>query len=232
VDLDGFKDINDRLGHPIGDRALEITSRRIVDTMDPGTLVGRLGGDEFAIVVEGCRRMGTPGRRWPPRSHAADRLAQKFHVEGNEVVVTASIGIAMFPDDADNVIDMIRNATRPCTTPSRTAGTPTASYAPEMNADAVERLLLKSELRSAIQRAEFQLLYQPKVDLRDGRIAGCEALLRWRHTKRGDMPPAVFIPLAEENTLIFDDRRMGARARVRRISRPGRGSCRGPGGWP
>jgi diguanylate cyclase (GGDEF)-like protein len=205
VDMDGFKDVNDRLGHPIGDRALEIMSRRIVNSMESGTLVGRLGGDEFAIVLEGISAQ-------KDSRHAVvatvrmllTELAQKFHVEGNEVVLTASIGIALFPSDADNVIDLIRNADAAMYYAKHNGGNTYGFYSPEMNADAVDRLLLKTELRSAIQREEFQLLYQPKVDLRDGRISGCEALLRWRHSRRGDVPPVVFIPLAEENTLIFE----------------------------
>jgi diguanylate cyclase (GGDEF)-like protein len=205
VDLDGFKDINDRLGHPIGDRALEIISRRMVEAMPSGTLLGRLGGDEFAMVIEGL-----PADSDPRPAVAAtvrmllDRLAQKFHVEGHEVVLTASFGITVFPDDADNVIDMIRNADAAMYHAKQNGGNTYGFYSPEMNADAVNRLLLKSELRSAIQRNEFEVVYQPKIDLRDGRIAGCEALLRWRHTRRGDVPPLVFIPLAEENTLIFE----------------------------
>jgi predicted signal transduction protein with EAL and GGDEF domain len=110
----------------------------------------------------------------------------------------------MFPGDADNVIDMIRNADAAMYHAKQNGGNTYGFYTPEMNADAVDRLLLKSELRSAIQRNEFELLYQPKVDLRDGRISGCEALLRWRHSRRGDVPPSMFIPLAEENTLIFE----------------------------
>lgn len=205
IDMDGFKDVNDRLGHPIGDRALEIMSRRLVDALDTGTLVGRLGGDEFAVLLEGLA--ATEDAR--PLVAAMvrpllDQLAQKFHVEGHELVLTASIGVALFPDDADNVIDMIRNADAAMYHAKHNGGNTYGFYAPEMNADAVDRLLLKSELRSAIQREEFELLYQPKVDLRNGRIAGCEALLRWRHSRRGDVPPAVFIPLAEETTLICD----------------------------
>jgi diguanylate cyclase (GGDEF)-like protein len=205
VDMDGFKDVNDRLGHPIGDRALEIMSRRLVDNMESGTLVGRLGGDEFAMLIEGL-----PAESDARPAVAAtvrmllDHLAQKFHVEGHEAVLTASIGVALFPDDAENVIDLIRNADAAMYHAKHNGGNTYGFYSPEMNADAVDRLLLKSELRSAIQRQEFQLLYQPKIDLRDGRIAGCEALLRWRHSRRGDVPPAVFIPLAEENTLIFE----------------------------
>jgi len=205
IDLDGFKDVNDRLGHPIGDRALEIISRRLVDAMEPGTLVGRLGGDEFALVLESL-----PGDGDPRPMVAAimrmllDELAQKIHVEGHEVVLTASIGVALIPDDADNVIDAIRNADAAMYHAKQNGGNTYGFYAPDMNADAVERLLLKNELRSAIHRNEFELLYQPKIDLRDGQIAGCEALLRWRHTRRGDVPPKVFIPLAEENTMIFE----------------------------
>jgi diguanylate cyclase (GGDEF)-like protein len=205
VDLDGFKDVNDRLGHPIGDRALEIVSRRLVDAMEPGTLVGRLGGDEFALVLESL-----PGDGDPRPMVAAtirmllDELAQKIHVEGHEVVLTASIGVALIPDDADNVIDAIRNADAAMYHAKQNGGNTYGFYAPDMNADAVDRLLLKNELRSAIRRNEFELLYQPKIDLRDGQIAGCEALLRWRHTRRGDVPPKVFIPLAEENTMIFE----------------------------
>lgn len=205
VDMDGFKDVNDRLGHPIGDRALEIASRRVVEMVDSGTLVGRLGGDEFAVLVEGL------STRADPRPAVAatirmllDRLAEKIHIEGNELVMTASIGVALFPDDADNVIDMIRNADAAMYHAKQNGGNTYGFYSPEMNAHAVDRLLLKSELRSAIQRNEFEVLYQPKLDLRDGRINGCEALLRWRHSRRGDVPPAVFIPLAEETTLILD----------------------------
>ena len=205
VDMDGFKDVNDRLGHPIGDRALEIASRRIVDTMESGTLVGRLGGDEFAIFLEGLSADHDPRPATVATARMLlDRLAQKFHVEGSEVVLTASIGVALFPEDADNVIDMIRNADAAMYHAKHNGGNTYGFYSPEMNADAVDRLLLKSELRSAIQRDEFQLLYQPKINLHDGRITGCEALLRWRHSRRGDVPPTIFIPLAEENTLIFD----------------------------
>lgn len=205
VDMDGFKDVNDRLGHPIGDRALEIMSRRMVDTMEPGTLIGRLGGDEFAILVEGLSVDDDPRPAAGTTIRMLlDRLTQKFHIEGHELVLTASIGIAMFPDDADNVIDMIRNADAAMYHAKHNGGNTYGFYSPEMNAHAVDRLLLKNELRSAIERNEFELLYQPKIDLRNGRITGCEALLRWRHSRRGDVPPAVFIPLAEESTLIFD----------------------------
>lgn len=205
IDIDGFKDINDRLGHPVGDRTLEITARRLVDNMEPGTLSGRLGGDEFALVIEGLPTEGDPRVTIAATVRMLlDELSRKFHVEGNEVALTASIGIALFPDDADNVIDMIRNADAAMYHAKQNGGNIYGFYTREMNADAVDRLMLKSELRSAIARNEFEVLYQPKVDLRNGRITGCEALLRWRHSRRGDVPPDVFIPLAEENTLIYE----------------------------
>ncbi|HKK03028.1 MAG TPA: EAL domain-containing protein [Gammaproteobacteria bacterium] len=203
LDMDSFKDVNDRLGHPVGDRALEIMAKRIVDNMESGTLVGRLGGDEFAVLVEGLPADGDarPAVAATIRM-LLEKLSRKLHVEEREVVVTASIGAAIFPNDADNVIDLIRNADAAMYHAKSNGGDTYGFYAPEMNADAVDRLLLKNELRSAIQRKEFEVLYQPKVDLRDGRITGCEALLRWRHSRRGDVPPAVFIPLAEENNMI------------------------------
>ena len=205
IDIDGFKDINDRLGHPVGDRALEITARRLVDNMEPGTLSGRLGGDEFALVIEGLPNEGDPRVTVAATVRMLlDELSRKFHVEGHEVALTASIGIALFPDDADNVIDIIRNADAAMYHAKQNGGNIYGFYTREMNADAVDRLMLKSELRSAIQRNEFEVLYQPKVDLRNGHITGCEALLRWRHSRRGDVPPDVFIALAEESTLIYE----------------------------
>ncbi len=205
VDLDRFKDINDRLGHPIGDRSLEITARRLVDAMEPDALIGRLGGDEFAILLEGL-----PSRRDPRPAVASvarqllETLAREFHVEGHAIMLTASIGITLFPQDGDNVIDLIRNADAAMYHAKQNGGNTYGFYAAEMNADAVERLMLKNELRRAMERNEFELLYQPKVDLRDGRVAGAEALLRWQHTRRGEIAPSVFIPLAEESSLIFD----------------------------
>ncbi|MEJ2521346.1 MAG: EAL domain-containing protein [Gammaproteobacteria bacterium] len=205
VDVDRFKEINDRLGHPIGDRSLEITARRLVDAMPPDTLVGRLGGDEFAVLLEGVPAgSGARAAVATAARQLLDAIAAEFHVEGHAIMLTASIGITLFPGDGDNVIDLIRNADAAMYHAKQNGGSTYGFYAPEMNADAVERLMLKNELRRAMERNEFQLLYQPKVDLRDGRVAGAEALLRWQHTRRGEVPPSVFIPLAEESSLIFD----------------------------
>jgi diguanylate cyclase (GGDEF)-like protein/PAS domain S-box-containing protein len=205
VDLDRFKDVNDTFGHPVGDRSLEITARRLVDALDPGTLVGRLAGDEFAILLDAL----PSGQDLHPALAATarmilDRIAKEFYVERRELFVTASLGIALCPDDADNVVDLIRNADAAMYHAKENGGNTYGFYAPRMNADAVDRLVLKNELRHAMLRSELQVLYQPKVDLSDGRVAGAEALLRWRHPKRGEVPPSVFIPLAEDSGLIFE----------------------------
>jgi diguanylate cyclase (GGDEF)-like protein len=205
VDIDRFKDVNDRFGHLVGDRSLEIMARRIVDFLEDSDLVGRLAGDEFAVLIEGLpadsqARAGLAGTS----RMLLDRIANEFHVERQEIFLTASIGVACFPDDGDNVIDLIRNADAAMYHAKKAGGNTYGFYAADMNADAVDRLMLKSELRRAMERDEFLVLYQPKVDLRDGRIAGAEALLRWSHPKRGDVPPGKFIPLAEEGSLIFE----------------------------
>jgi diguanylate cyclase (GGDEF)-like protein/PAS domain S-box-containing protein len=205
IDLDRFKDINDTHGHPVGDRSLEIMARRLVDATEPNTLIGRLAGDEFAILLEG---LPTNQDLRPSLSATArtllDRIATEFYVERQEIYATASVGIAICPDDADNVIDLIRNADAAMYHAKQNSGNTYGFYSPEMNADAVDRLMLKNELRRAMERNEFQVVYQPKVDLRDGRVTGAEALLRWRHPKRGEVPPAIFIPLAEDSSLIFE----------------------------
>ena len=131
------------------------------------------------------------------------RPAGRSSINQQEVFLTVSIGIAFCPRDAENVIDLIRNADAAMYYSKQNGGNTYAFYSPEMNAAAVERLMLKSKLRRAVERDEFVVRYQPKVDLRDGRVVGAEALLRWRLPGHGDIPPAQFIPLAEENNLII-----------------------------
>src|SRR4030095_1822279 len=130
-------------------------------------------------------------------------IGRAFQLQEHEVFLTASIGVAFCPRDADNVIDPIRNADAAMYHSKQNGGNSFAFYSPEMNAAAVERLMLKSKLRRSLERDEFVVHYQPKVDLRDGRIVGAEALLRWRLPGHGDIPPSLFIPLAEETNLIL-----------------------------
>jgi len=204
LDLDRFKEINDTFGHAAGDRTLETLSERLSRVLPREATLGRLAGDEFALFVEGT------GVLEEDRAQSAilarmvlAEIGKAFYVQQHEVFLTASIGIAMCPRDAENVIDLIRNADAGMYHSKQNGGNNFAFYSPEMNAAAVERLMLKSKLRRALEREELMVLYQPKVDLRSGRIVGAEALLRWRLPGHGDISPSQFIPLAEETNLIL-----------------------------
>jgi diguanylate cyclase (GGDEF)-like protein/PAS domain S-box-containing protein len=205
LDMDRFKEVNDTFGHSAGDRVLEVLAERLARAVPQDTVVGRLAGDEFALFVEGLP--GDSDNRGPIAQLARSILTEvsrPFQLNQHEVFLTASIGIAFCPRDAENVIDLIRNADAAMYYSKQNGGNTFAFYSPEMNAAAVERLMLKSKLRRALERDELEIRYQPKVDLRNGRIIGAEALLRWRLPGHGDIPPSHFIPLAEETNLILD----------------------------
>jgi diguanylate cyclase (GGDEF)-like protein/PAS domain S-box-containing protein len=205
VDLDNFKDINDTFGHGAGDRVLEIVSERLTRLLPKDAVVGRLAGDEFAIFAEDG---SDPAARHQQAASLARlvlaEIARPLHASEHEIEVTASIGIATAPEDADNVIDLIRDADAAMYHAKRAGRHCHVFYTPEMNASAVERLLLRSKLRRAVERGEFILRYQPKVDLDSRRVVGAEALIRWRLPGHGDIAPSQFIPLAEESRLILD----------------------------
>src|SRR6202167_2601895 len=205
LDLDRFKEVNDTFGHAAGDRTLEILSERLTRNLSKDTVIGRLAGDEFAMFVDDLpldidnrAAIGNLART------LLDEISRTFYVNQQEVYLTASVGIAICPYDAENVIDLIRNADAAMYHSKQNGGNSSAFYVPEMNAAAVERLMLKSKLRRALERDELVILYQSKVDLRDGRVVGAEALLRWRLPGHGDISPSQFIPLAEETSLILD----------------------------
>jgi diguanylate cyclase (GGDEF)-like protein/PAS domain S-box-containing protein len=205
LDMDRFKEINDTFGHSAGDRTLEILTERLMRALPQETVIGRLAGDEFAMFIDDLAadadNRGTVAQL--ARSVLAE-VGRAFQLQDHEVFLTASIGIAFCPRDAENVIDLIRNADAAMYHSKQNGGNSFAFYSPEMNAAAVERLMLKSKLRRSLERDEFLVHYQPKVDLRDGRIVGAEALLRWRLPGHGDIPPSQFIPLAEETNLILE----------------------------
>lgn len=205
LDMDRFKEVNDTFGHNSGDRLLEILCERLTRTLPKDTVIGRLAGDEFALFVDG---LPADADNRGPIAHLArsilTEVSRGFQLNQHEVYLTASIGVAFCPRDAENVIDLIRNADAAMYYSKQNGGNTFAFYSPEMNAAAVERLMLKSKLRRAVERDEFVIRYQPKIDLRNGRIIGAEALLRWRLPGHGDVPPSMFIPLAEESNLILD----------------------------
>ncbi len=205
IDLDRFKEINDTFGHAAGDRVLETLSERLTRVLPKEAVLGRLAGDEFAVFID------TFAQGEEERAQAAilarmvlSEIGKAFYVQQHELFLTASIGVGFCPRDAESVIDLIRNADAAMYHSKQNGGNSFAFYSPDMNAAAVERLMLKSKLRRALERDELVILYQPKVDLRNGRIIGAEALLRWRLPGHGDISPSQFIPLAEESNLILD----------------------------
>ncbi len=205
LDLDRFKELNDTFGHGAGDRALEVLAERLTRSLPKDAVLGRLAGDEFAVFMEGLP-LDSDNRG--PIAHLAravlTEINRPFQLNQHELFLSASIGIAFCPRDAENVIDLIRNADAAMYYSKQNGGNTFAFYSPEMNAAAVERLMLKSKLRRALERDELVIHYQPKVDLSDGRVIGAEALLRWRLPGHGDISPSQFIPLAEETGLILE----------------------------
>jgi diguanylate cyclase (GGDEF)-like protein/PAS domain S-box-containing protein len=205
LDLDRFKEVNDTFGHAAGDRTLEILSERLTRNLSKDTVIGRLAGDEFAMFIDDLPiDIDNRPNLAALARNLLDEISRTFYVNQQEVYLTASVGIAMCPYDAENVIDLIRNADAAMYHSKQNGGNTWAFYVPQMNAAAVERLMLKSKLRRALERNEFVILYQSKVDLRDGRVVGAEALLRWRLPGHGDISPSQFIPLAEETSLILE----------------------------
>ncbi|QSB00624.1 EAL domain-containing protein [Methylomonas sp. EFPC1] len=204
MDLDRFKNVNDSLGHAAGDELLRQAARIFLNCVRATDLVVRLGGDEFVIVIGELHTQHNPAAFV---SAVAEKvlaaLKQPVTVAGLPMTVTTSIGIALFPDDADNVPDLLKNADAAMYHAKSEGRANFRFYSPELNAAALENIKLEQELRGAIGRNELLVFYQPKVDW-DGRIVGAEALIRWRHTELGMISPAKFIPLAEQTSLIVE----------------------------
>jgi diguanylate cyclase (GGDEF)-like protein/PAS domain S-box-containing protein len=205
IDIDHFKEINDTFGHLAGDTTLETVSERLSAGLPKKSVIGRLAGDEFAVIVEctgsdiQCReKTDTLARQ------LLDLLADPFFVQGHEVFMTASMGIALYPQDAPNVIDLIRNADAAMYHAKKSGGNLHAYYEPKMNEAAVERLMTKSKLKRAFERDELLVHYQPKYNLETGEVFGAEALVRWELPERGLILPSDFIPIAEESNLIIE----------------------------
>jgi diguanylate cyclase (GGDEF)-like protein/PAS domain S-box-containing protein len=204
LDVDRFKDINDTFGHAAGDTSLEIFARRVLAELGENSHAGRLAGDEFAVLITGFERLDAMQRylnELAPRLLSA--TGKPFQVHGEEIFLTASMGIAIYPRDGDNVIDLIRNADAALYEAKKAGGNCFEYYSSDMNTEAVERLMLKSKLRRAFERDELRLHYQPKYRIATGRIEGVEALLRWDLPERGLVFPSDFVPLAEETNLIL-----------------------------
>jgi diguanylate cyclase (GGDEF)-like protein/PAS domain S-box-containing protein len=205
VDIDHFKEINDTFGHLAGDTTLETVAQRLSASVSDSAVIGRLAGDEFAVILDnlGPDRQGEEDTRKLAQK-ILDRLADPFYVQGHEVFMTASMGIAYYPMDAPNVIDLIRNADAALYSAKKSGGNVFAFYVPAMNEASVERLMTKSKLKRAFERDELLVHYQPKYNLETGEVFGAEALVRWELPERGLILPSDFIPIAEETNLIIE----------------------------
>jgi len=200
LDLDGFKHINDSLGHPIGDKLLQSIAKRLVGCVRDSDTVSRQGGDEFVILLSEMEQSEDAAITARRMLHA---VAEAHSVDQHELHVTASIGVSIFPDDGRDAEALIKNADTAMYQAKENGRQSYQFFKPAMNVRAVERQSIEESLRRALERQEFALHYQPKINLRTGEISGAEALIRWTHPTRGPVPPGQFIPIAEDCGLIL-----------------------------
>ena len=199
VDLDLFKNVNDSFGHPVGDRLLQMVAERLRQEVRGANLVARLGGDEFAIVLAS---VASPNEASDFAAKMIERLSVPYDIDGLEVVIGASIGIALAPVDGDNGEDLLRNADMALYRAKQNGGGNHHFFEKEMDRQAQKRRDMEIDLRHAFAKGQFELYYQPLVDVAQDRIIAFESLLRWRHPERGMISPADFIPVAEDIGLI------------------------------
>ena len=199
IDLDGFKAVNDTLGHVGGDELLKEVAVRLQSAVRTGDTVARISGDEFAVVLADLVR---PEDAALVAQKVIDRLGESIHVQGSEVFVTASVGIAAFPADGTDAETLIGAADAAMYRAKQSGRNTYQFFTAEINQRSRARVQLGSELRRALEREEFVLFYQPRYELATRRPSGAEALLRWRHPERGIVSPAEFVPVLEETGLI------------------------------
>ncbi len=200
LDLDGFKHINDSLGHSTGDKLLQSVARRLVECVRDSDTVSRQGGDEFVVLLSEMQQ-------WEDAALTAKRMllavAKGHSIDQHDLHLTTSIGISVYPDDGLDAETLIKNADTAMYQAKENGRSRYQFFEPAMNVRAVERHSIEESLRRGLERQEFALHYQPKIDLRTGAITGAEALIRWTHPTRGLIPPSRFIPVAEDCSLIL-----------------------------
>jgi diguanylate cyclase (GGDEF)-like protein/PAS domain S-box-containing protein len=200
IDLDRFKNINDSLGHSIGDQILKETANRLASTIRSGDTVSRLGGDEFVVLFPSVIDEKNLADLTLKISQS---LQQAYTIEGMALHITPSIGIAIYPEDGSTFDELIKNADTAMYLAKERGRNNYQFYTPALNARTLDRLRLESDLRKALELGQFELHYQPLIVGSTGHLRGAEALIRWRHPERGLIPPMDFIPLAEQTGLII-----------------------------
>ena len=199
LDLDNFKHINDSLGHSVGDRLLQSIASRLVECLRGSDTVSRQGGDEFVVLLSELAQSqdaAITARRM------LKAVAEPHSIDEHDLHVTTSIGVSVFPDDGGDAETLVKNADTAMYQAKENGRQSYQFFKSSMNVRAVERQSMEESLRRALERREFALHYQPKIDMKTGAITGAEALIRWTHPTRGAVPPAQFIPIAEECGLI------------------------------
>jgi len=199
IDLDRFKLINDTLGHQMGDKLLQQVAARLREAVRADDTVSRQGGDEFVIVLQEIRDLGHV-------AHVAakflDLVSDEYDIEGERLNITPSIGISVYPEDGENIEDLIKHADTAMYYAKETGRANYQFFTRQLNSALAERMEMEQELRAAVARGEFLPYFQPQIRLSDRRVVGAELLLRWKHPQKGFIPPDRFIPVAEETHLI------------------------------
>ncbi len=199
IDLDRFKNINDSLGHDIGDALLKLVARRLKSCLRRTDTIARQGGDEFVAVLT---ELDSADEVIFVAEKMIESLREDFTLDAYQLSITPSIGISIYPEDGEASIELLRNADLAMYRAKDSGRNNFQFYAPDMNVKAVQRLKLENSLRVAISQQQLMVYYQPKVNVHSGKMTGMEALLRWQHPEMGFVSPAIFIPIAEESGLI------------------------------
>lgn len=199
LDLDHFKNINDTLGHSIGDQLLMEVATRLKQSLREEDTVSRMGGDEFVLIIPGANAAAAA----KVASKLIEAISRPWQFEQHELIATPSIGIAIYPNDGEDFETLSKNADTAMYRVKKENRNDFRFFTPEMQATSVRTMQLSNALRHALQRNELMVHYQPQISMQDGRIVGAEALLRWTHPELGAISPAEFIPIAEENGQII-----------------------------
>ncbi len=199
LDLDRFKVVNDTLGHSVGDELLKTVGTRLLASLREEDSIARMGGDEFTVLLADLR---TPDHAAKIAQKVLETVAQPQKINGTELFITTSIGIALFPSDGDTAEALLANADHAMYRAKDAGRNSYQMFTPAMNSRALERLSLENDLRHSLERNELELYYQPQINIASGRVTGVEALLRWNRPGFGLVGPMNFIPIAEETQLI------------------------------